>query len=132
AWMLAAPDVLGSAPADGLPVAALGDIGPLQTGLPLRLSAAGSYDPAEPTASLTYAWDFGDGATAAGASAQHTYSQAGNYTLELAVTANGHTRHVTKRLHVGDSPLVHPYPFKHRMSGTPQHNSNVVIPIPEP
>jgi chitodextrinase len=35
---------------------------------------------------LEYAWDFGDGATAAGESVYHTYSEPGNYLLTLAVT----------------------------------------------
>jgi len=40
---------------------------------------------------LTYAWDFGDGATASGATASHTYADNaannGNYTVTLTVTA---------------------------------------------
>ena len=33
----------------------------------------------------SYAWDFGDGATASGVSATHTYSNGGSYTVTLSV-----------------------------------------------
>lgn len=36
--------------------------------------------------SLTYRWDFGDGNTATGPTADHTYTQAGTYTVQLTVT----------------------------------------------
>ncbi len=35
---------------------------------------------------LTYAWDFGDGGTATGATAQHTYTAAGSYTAKVTVS----------------------------------------------
>ncbi len=35
---------------------------------------------------LTYTWDFGDGATAEGETAAHTYTEAGDYTVILTVT----------------------------------------------
>lgn len=47
-------------------------------------SAAGSTDPDNDA--LTYDWDFGDGATATGVSASHTYSQDGAYTVRLIAT----------------------------------------------
>jgi PKD repeat protein len=49
--------------------------------------AAGSTD-ADGTIAA-YAWDFGDGATAAGARASHQYPVAGTYTVTLRVTDNG-------------------------------------------
>ena len=38
------------------------------------------------TAPLTYAWDFGDGATSSQPSPSHTYTTAGSYTVKLKVT----------------------------------------------
>ena len=40
-----------------------------------------------PGGALTYAWDFGDGATGSGATPSHTYADNGNYTASLTVTA---------------------------------------------
>lgn len=39
-------------------------------------------------ADLSYAWSFGDGASASSIEAQHTYGAAGEYTVELRVTDN--------------------------------------------
>src|SRR5256886_826458 len=38
------------------------------------------------TTPYTYAWDFGDGSTSAAVNPSHTYSTAGSFTVELAVT----------------------------------------------
>lgn len=38
-----------------------------------------------------YAWDFGDGSTAAGAQATHTYPVVGEYTVKLTVTSGAET-----------------------------------------
>ena len=43
----------------------------------------GSYDPDGDT--ITYLWDFGDGATGAGPIHAHTYSRSGSYTVTLVV-----------------------------------------------
>ncbi len=53
-------------------------------GDPVAMSGAGSTD-ADGDA-LTYAWSFGDGATAGGASTSHTYATAGSFTVRLIVT----------------------------------------------
>lgn len=44
---------------------------------------SGSYDPDGDT--ITYSWDFGDGATAAGATPTHSYDAGGTYTVTLQV-----------------------------------------------
>lgn len=51
--------------------------------VPASLSAS-STDPLG--RNLGYAWDFGDGQTASGASVTHTYGSAGNYTLSVKAT----------------------------------------------
>lgn len=54
--------------------------------LPLEVtfSSAGTYDPDGDA--LTYAWNFGDGATSVAANPIHTYSTAGTYTAALTAT----------------------------------------------
>jgi len=69
------------------PVAVAG--GPYQgaTGQPIQFNGSGSSDP--DGNALSYAWDFGDGGTATGVTASHTYAGAGNYIATLTVTDNG-------------------------------------------
>lgn len=54
--------------------------------LAVNFSGSGSSDPDGTISS--YAWTFGDGATATGATASHTYQTAGTYTSTLKVTDN--------------------------------------------
>ncbi|HEU4764891.1 MAG TPA: PKD domain-containing protein, partial [Candidatus Eisenbacteria bacterium] len=56
-------------------------------GLPIQFNGTGSSDP--DGNNLTYAWDFGDGGTAAGATPTHTYAFPGNYIATLTVTDDG-------------------------------------------
>ncbi|HEX6693756.1 MAG TPA: DNA/RNA non-specific endonuclease [Longimicrobiales bacterium] len=53
-------------------------------GSALQLSAATSTDPDNDA--LTFAWSFGDGASATGSSATHTYAQDGSYAIRLIAT----------------------------------------------
>ena len=53
------------------------------TNLLCTLDGSGSTDPEGPIQS--YAWDFGDGATATGATTPHTYAAAGTFTVRLTV-----------------------------------------------
>ncbi|MGN6407163.1 MAG: PKD domain-containing protein [Curtobacterium sp.] len=55
-------------------------------GLTVSADGSGSNDPDGSIAS--YAWTFGDGSTATGATASHTYTAAGTYTVQLTVTDN--------------------------------------------
>jgi PKD repeat protein len=50
------------------------------------VNGSGSSDPDGSV--VSYAWDFGDGATATGATASHTYLAANTYTISLTVTDN--------------------------------------------
>jgi len=63
--------------------------GPYQgaTGQPVTFNGLGSSDPNGNA--LSFAWDFGDGGTATGATASHTYGIAGAYLVTLTVTDNG-------------------------------------------
>ncbi|RFA14645.1 cell surface protein [Subtercola boreus] len=54
--------------------------------LAATFDGTGSADPDGTVAS--YAWDFGDGQTATGATTSHTYAAAGTYTVSLTVTDN--------------------------------------------
>ena len=58
------------------------------TGRPLQFHSTGSSDP-DAGQILTYAWNFGDGATASGPSPQHTYQIPGNFVASLTVCDNG-------------------------------------------
>ncbi len=51
----------------------------------IAMSGAGSSDP-DAGQTLTYAWDFGDGATGTGVSVSHAYSAGGTYNVQLVVT----------------------------------------------
>ena len=50
----------------------------------ISMSAAGSTD--ADAQSLTYAWNFGDGATASGVNVAHSYSAAGSFNVQVIVT----------------------------------------------
>ena len=68
-------------------------------GLDLTVDGSGSSD-AE-AGSLSYAWDFGDGNSATGATAEHSYTSEGNYQVELVVTdEHGATDSTTQEVSV--------------------------------
>jgi endonuclease G len=68
------------------PIAALGGPASLDAGVAGAFSAAGSL---VPNGSIsTYAWDFGDGATASGADVTHAFAQPGLYDVRVTVTDN--------------------------------------------
>ena len=86
-----------------LPTAAFTDT---VTDLGLAVDGSSSVDPDGSIAS--YAWTFGDGATAAGATATHTYPAAGTYQVKLTVTDNeGGTATATKQV-TATAPNVPP------------------------
>jgi hypothetical protein len=58
------------------------------TGRPRQFSSTGTSDP-DVGQTLSYAWDFGDGATASGPSPMHTYLIPGNFIATLTVCDNG-------------------------------------------
>jgi PKD repeat protein len=68
------------------PVANAGPDQNATVGSSVNLNGSGSSDPDGSIAS--YAWNFGDGATASGVSVSHAYSAAGTYTATLTVSDN--------------------------------------------
>ena len=60
--------------------------GPYQGNVSQVLSFDGSSSTAPSNDALTYAWDFGDGATATISPATHAYTKAGTFTVKLTVT----------------------------------------------
>jgi PKD repeat protein len=72
--------------------------------LSCSFDASGSSDPDGTIAS--YAWTFGDGGTATGKTATHTYASAGSYTATLTVTDDkGATDTVTNTVTAGASAI---------------------------
>ena len=55
----------------------------VETGEPITFNASASYDP--DGSIVSYQWDFGDGNTSTGVTANHAYAEAGNYTVTLTV-----------------------------------------------
>jgi hypothetical protein len=70
----------------GLPVANPGGPYQVSTGAPIQFDGTGSYDPDGTI--VSYAWNFGDGATGTGSTPVHAYANVGRYTVTLTVTDN--------------------------------------------
>ncbi|RWZ59600.1 PKD domain-containing protein [Labedella populi] len=62
--------------------------------LALSVDGSGSLDPDGP---LSYAWTFGDGASAYGMTARHVYAKPGTYTVDLTVTDDEGARSTSTR-----------------------------------
>jgi hypothetical protein len=71
--------------------------GTVTHGVTKVFSSAGTTDPFPGGAITAYAWNFGDGGTAAGASPSHRYASTGTRTITLTVTDNyGRTGRTTR------------------------------------
>ncbi|MCA4133607.1 PKD domain-containing protein [Arthrobacter sp. M4] len=72
-------------------------------GLTVSVDGTASYDANGPISS--YAWNFGDGSSGSGVTAQHNYAAAGTYSITLTVTDNSNnTNSVTKPVTVTAPP----------------------------
>ena len=86
------------------------------TDLAVSTNATGSTDSDGTIAS--YAWNFGDGAAASGATSSHTYATAGSYTISLTVTDNqGATGTVTHSVTVPAANIAPVAAFSFTTSG---------------
>ncbi|MHC3130141.1 MAG: PKD domain-containing protein [Candidatus Bathyarchaeota archaeon] len=70
----------------------------------VTFNASGSYDPDGYI--VDYSWDFGDGNTATGVTASHSYPTSGTYTVTLTVTDDGATDSITATKTVRNRPPV--------------------------
>jgi methanogen extracellular protein (TIGR04279 family) len=73
-------------PTNSAPVAVISGPATTVEGDSVTFSGAGSYD--TDGTIIGYFWNFGDGSTGVGASASHTYTTPGTYTVTLRVTDN--------------------------------------------
>ena len=73
----------------------------------------------------SYAWTFGDGSTASGAATSHTFTTAGTYTVELAVTAAGDTDTDTATITV--VPVTPGVAVTVTNGGTPLSGADVLV-----
>lgn len=72
-------------PADRTPVARI-SVEPASGPAPLTVRVSGAASSANRGAIASYAWTFGDGSSASGATAEHVYAAVGPYTVTLTVT----------------------------------------------
>lgn len=128
-WMLNQSTILGRVAADGMPIAAIGDIGQTQVGRSISLDANASFDPnGEP---LTYTWGFGDGGAASGITVSHSYKTARNYTLTLIASSATGKRSISKVINVvRRSTMYDNSDAGSAGNGSPPSNAAVVLPTP--
>jgi len=99
-----------------------------ETPLPVRFDATSVEGPAGKI--VSYAWDFGDGAKAEGATAAHTYAKAGTYTVALQIKdAQGRTDVVPRIITVTPVDTVAPAVVT---VSAPGQTNRVVVTFSEP
>jgi hypothetical protein len=131
-WMLSQSSILGQAPADNKPIAAISSIGLAQPGQAMYFDGGAAFDPTKANSPLSYHWNFGDGHQADGQKVNHTYAAPGNYTLSLIISSASGTRVITKQLSIGQ-PASYDNPYSsYGSDGIPPANPDVTLPKPIP
>ncbi len=95
---------------------------------PLAVTFNGSGSTAASGSTIaSYAWSFGDGTTATGASASHSFTSAGTYTTTLTVTDNkGLTNSASTPIVVSAAPVVNKVPTA-VVSATPTSGTSPLV-----
>ena len=94
-------------PANHAPTADAGGPYSVYGGQGVTFDGTGSTDPDGDT--LSYNWDFGDGATATGATPTHTYAQGGQFNASLTVSdGRGGTNTASATVSVNALPIATP------------------------
>ena len=81
-----------------------------------RFAAQGASDP--DNQSLTYSWNFGDGATGSGQTASHVYATGGTFTVTLSVSDGSEAATTTTTVEVGDVNAS--WINRHTLAGFPE------------
>jgi subtilisin family serine protease len=111
-WVRALPKCAGTLP-NQAPTASIAAADSVRNFEATTFDGSGSSDADGSIAS--YAWDFGDGATATGATAEHAYDWPGTYTVKLTVTDDdGAVATASRSIVVRDEPA----PGQQRVSAT--------------
>lgn len=97
-------------------------------GLVCTLDASGSTDADGTVAS--YAWDFGDGTTATGATARTTFTAAGPQTVELTVTDDDGATSTTSQVVEVEAPAVEGIAFRGATGTTARPVTSVQLDVP--
>ncbi len=128
-WMLHQPDILGETLAATHPSVAISDIGLTQVNTSVAMDAKASFDARKSNASISYSWNFGDGATASGVSVTHTYTKTGQYTVMLTAASPSGTQNIRKNIVVSDHATVYKNPYEGNTGeGNPPTNPMVQLP----
>jgi PKD repeat protein len=93
----------GGPPPNGPPVADF-TATPTSGEVPLAVDVDASASSDPDGDNLSYAWDFGDGASGSGVTANHTYTQAGSYTVRLTVSDGELTDTASQTITVTSEP----------------------------
>jgi PKD repeat protein len=107
------------------PTASISTIAPAQRVTSQAVTFTGTGTTPVTNGVLTYAWNFGDGSTATGASVTHTYAARGDYTVTLTVRDSGNLSTVVTQLITVVAPPATPTITVDDFSVTP--NSAIAV-----